>query len=70
MEVKRENVLEMVYEPRRLQWSWQQIRRNAGAAGIDGMTVDAFERKEEALLQSIHEKLKSGTYVFDLSDGY
>lgn len=62
--MKREKVLEMVYEPRRLQWAWQQIRRNAGAAGIDGMTVDGYERKEEALLQSIHEKLKSGTYRF------
>jgi RNA-directed DNA polymerase len=63
-EVKQEKIIERVYEPRRLRWAWQQIRWNAGAAGIDGMTVEAFERKEEALLQSIHEKLKSGTYRF------
>ncbi|MGO9137390.1 MAG: hypothetical protein ACLP9S_01550 [Syntrophales bacterium] len=40
--MKRENVLEMVYEPRRLQWAWQEIRRNVGAVGIDGITADAF----------------------------
>ena len=62
--MKQEKIIERVYEPRRLRWAWQQIRRNAGAAGIDGMTVEGFERKEEALLQSIHEKLKSGTYRF------
>ena len=62
--MKQEKIIERVYEPRRLRWAWQQIRRNAGAAGIDGMTVEAFERKEEALLKSIHEKLKSGTYRF------
>jgi len=44
-EVKQEKIIERVYEPRRLLWAWQQIRSNAGAAGIDGMTVEAFEPK-------------------------
>jgi group II intron reverse transcriptase/maturase len=62
--VKLEKVIERVYEPRRLLLAWQQIRKNAGAAGIDKMTVEAFEREEDILLQFIHEKLKSGTYRF------
>jgi group II intron reverse transcriptase/maturase len=62
--VKSEKVIERVYEPRRLLLAWQQIRKNAGAAGIDKMTVEAFEREEDILLQFIHEKLKSGTYRF------
>jgi RNA-directed DNA polymerase len=44
--------------------AWQQVRKNAGAAGIDKMTVEAFERREDELLKLIHEKLKSGTYRF------
>ncbi len=32
---KHENVLEQVYEPRRLLEAWQQVKTNAGAAGID-----------------------------------
>jgi group II intron reverse transcriptase/maturase len=44
--------------------AWQQVRKNAGAAGIDKMTVEAFERREDELLKLIHEKLKAGTYRF------
>jgi len=36
---KHENVLEQVYEPRRLLEAWQQVKTNAGAAGIDRMSV-------------------------------
>jgi RNA-directed DNA polymerase len=63
-EVKQERVIERVYEPVRLRLAWRQVRSNAGAAGIDGMTVKAFERREEEHLEFIREKLKSGTYRF------
>jgi group II intron reverse transcriptase/maturase len=62
--VKHENVLEKVYDPGRLRKAWQQIKRNAGAAGIDEMTVKDFEAREDELVKLIHEKLKSGTYRF------
>jgi group II intron reverse transcriptase/maturase len=63
-EVKYKQVMERVFEPRRLQAAWQQVRSNAGAAGIDQMTVSAFECRESELLSLIHEKLKEGTYRF------
>ena len=44
--------------------AWQQVRKNAGAAGIDQMTVEEFERREDELLKLIHEKLKAGIYRF------
>lgn len=62
--MKHENVMERVYNPWRLRAAWQQIRKDAGAAGIDRMTVEDFERREEELLGLIHEKLKAGTYRF------
>jgi len=62
--VKHKKVLERVYNPGRLRMAWQQVRRNAGAAGIDKMTVEAFERREDELLKLIHEKLKAGIYRF------
>jgi len=62
--VKHEEVMERVYEPGRLRKAWQQIRKNAGAAGIDKMTVEEFERREEGLLELIQEKLKRGIYRF------
>lgn len=62
--MKHRKVLEKVYEPRRLRAAWRQVKRNAGAAGIDQMTVGLFEQREEELLELIHEKLKAGTYRF------
>jgi len=58
------DVLVKVYEPGRLQRAWQQVRKNAGAAGIDQMTVDEFAQREAHLLALIHDRLKVGHYRF------
>jgi group II intron reverse transcriptase/maturase len=63
-EMKVRDVLVKVFEPGRLQMAWQQVRKNAGAAGIDQMTVEAFVHREEQHLALIHDKLKSGSYRF------
>ena len=62
--MKVRDVLVKVLEPGRLQMAWQQVRKNAGAAGIDQMTVEEFAQREEQLLALIHDKLKSGSYRF------
>ena len=62
--MKHRKVLEWVYNRRRLRLAWRQVRKNAGAAGIDRMTVEEFERREGELLELIQEKLKGGTYRF------
>jgi len=62
--VKVERVLERVYNRRRLYLAWQRVEQNAGAAGIDRMTVGAFAKRERELLALIQEKLTAGTYRF------
>lgn len=62
--MKVERVMERVYDRRRLYRAWQQVRKNAGAAGVDDMSVQGFERRERELLDLIHEKLKAGKYRF------
>jgi group II intron reverse transcriptase/maturase len=62
--MKERDVLVKVYEPGRLQRAWQQVRQNAGAAGIDQMTVEEFAQREEHLLARIHAKLQAGHYRF------
>ena len=62
--MKEKGVLAKVCEPRRLQMAWQQVKKNAGAAGIDRMTVEEFTRREEVLLALIHDKLNSMSYRF------
>jgi len=62
--VKEEKVLERVYEPRRLLEAWQQVKENAGAAGIDRMTVEDFKERKDELFPIIYAKLKAGHYRF------
>ena len=62
--MKVTEVLAKVYEPGRLRAAWQQVKQNAGAAGIDRMTVAEFAQREDILLGLIHDKLKSGSYRF------
>jgi group II intron reverse transcriptase/maturase len=56
--------MERVYDQRRLHQAWHNVRGNAGAAGIDQMTVDDFAQREEELLDLIQAKLQAGTYRF------
>jgi len=40
------------------------VESNAGAAGIDQMTVQAFAEREKEYIRLIHEKLRAGVYRF------
>lgn len=62
--MKEREVLVKVYEPGRLLKAWQQVRKNAGAAGIDQMTVEEFAQRKDELLALIHDRLMSGNYRF------
>ncbi len=62
--MRYEKVINRIYDPRRLREAWHQVRKNAGAAGIDQMTVKDFDERKDELLPIIHEKLKQGTYRF------
>jgi RNA-directed DNA polymerase len=61
---KETNVMEQIYEPRRLIEAWQQVKRNAGAAGTDEMTVNEFDERKGELMPMIRNKLRDGTYQF------
>jgi len=62
--MKVRDMLVKVYEPGRRQMAWQRVRQNAGAAGIDQMTVAECAQREDHLLALIHAKLKAGHYGF------
>ena len=62
--MKIEGVMERVYDRGRLHRAWLSVKSNAGAAGIDHVTVEAFAEKAEEHLDRIHEKLLAGRYRF------
>jgi RNA-directed DNA polymerase len=45
--------------------AWEQVRRNKGAAGVDGVTIDQIANSEggpQRLVDELHEELRSKTY--------
>ena len=52
-----------IYRPDVLWRAWEEVRRNGGSAGIDGVTIEEVERKGVAqFLQVIAEDLRSKIY--------
>ena len=52
-EVKTERVMERVYDWGRLRMAWKQVEKNAGAAGIDRVTVEGFKKRETTHLGTV-----------------
>lgn len=49
--------------PKRLVWdAWKQVKANRGAAGVDGVSVEAFEKDLKRNLYKIWNRMSSGTY--------
>ncbi len=49
--------------PKELVWqAWKQVKANGGAAGADGVTVEAFEKDLKGNLYKVWNRMSSGTY--------
>jgi len=60
--VQEQNMMEQVLAPDNLQEAWQRVKANAGAPGIDGMTVQAFPAFGREHWPRIRSALMAGTY--------
>ena len=56
------SVIDKVYRPQTLEAAWQDVRRNLGAAGVDGQSIERFEARASGYLDELSEALKSGAY--------
>lgn len=56
-------LLDRIARPDVLRDAWQQVKRNRGAAGIDGETLEAVEAYGvEQMLEELRERLLAGRY--------
>lgn len=56
-------IIERMVDPANMREALRRVRRNGGAAGVDGMSVDELTSHLKQHWPKIKEKLLSGTYV-------
>ena len=55
-------MMEQILEPENLSRAWHRVKSNAGAPGIDGMSVEAFPDFSRVHWLRICSALMDGTY--------
>ncbi|MFB0958984.1 MAG: group II intron reverse transcriptase/maturase [Clostridiaceae bacterium] len=56
------SLYDKIYRMENLEGAFRQVKRNHGAPGIDGVTIETFEAKLSENLELIHSELKTKTY--------
>ena len=59
---KAHSLIGQVYGPRNLARAWERVRENRGAGGVDGVSIDRFERDHRRYLTVLHQRLGNGSY--------
>jgi RNA-directed DNA polymerase len=55
-------LMEQIVNPENLNAAWQQVRRNHGAPGVDGITIEIFPTLLEPQVESLRKALLDGQY--------
>lgn len=56
------SLIDKVWSDRTLGLAWEKVRSNAGACGVDGITVERFDKDSHKRLLAVKERLKEGSY--------
>lgn len=56
------SLIDKVYADRTLELAWAKVSSNAGACGVDGITVERFGKDSQKRLLAVKEHLKEGSY--------
>jgi RNA-directed DNA polymerase len=56
------SVMDKVYAPAALAAAWAKVQANAGAAGVDGQSVERFAAHADEYLAELSQSLRSGAY--------
>jgi len=59
---KVHSLVDRIYKMKNLELAWEKVRQNKGAGGIDGESIEAFEKQAAVNLQKLHGELRSDTY--------
>jgi RNA-directed DNA polymerase len=56
------SLIDKVSTERTLQLAWEKVLSNAGACGVDGITVGRFGKDSQTRLLAVKERIKTGNY--------
>ena len=56
------SLIDKVWSGRTLELAWEKVRVNAGACGVDGITVERFAKDSQSRLLAVREHLQKGSY--------
>jgi RNA-directed DNA polymerase len=56
------SLIDKVYAERTLQLAWERVKSNAGACGVDGMSVGHFAKDSKSRLLAVNKRIREGTY--------
>jgi group II intron reverse transcriptase/maturase len=54
--------VDKVYKQKNLELAWEKVKRNRGSGGVDGQSIDDFERNLEGNLNRLYDDLRTQTY--------
>ena len=61
-EKKVHSLVDKVYKQKNLELAWEKVKRNRGSGGVDGQSIDDFERNLEGNLNRLYDDLRTQTY--------
>jgi RNA-directed DNA polymerase len=56
------SLIDKVWSERTLELAWEKVRINAGACGVDGITIERFAKDSQNRLLAVKEQLKRNIY--------
>jgi RNA-directed DNA polymerase len=56
------SLIDKVLSVRTLELAWEKVKCNAGACGVDGITIGRFDKDSQSRLLAVSEQIKRGTY--------
>jgi RNA-directed DNA polymerase len=56
------SLIDKIYAERTLGQAWEKVQSNAGACGVDGISIGHFGKDSQTRLLDVKEHLSKGTY--------